>query len=220
MYSVKEMFLTLQGEGAHSGRPSVFVRFAGCNLWSGIERDRALAVCKFCDTDFIGTNGRGGGKFERAKDLASAIKSMWRGHESEEIWTVMTGGEPLLQLDDALIKACHDQGIKISVESNGTVAAPDGIDWLCVSPKANATLVQTSGDELKLVYPQDENSPEAFEHLDFDVFSLQPRDDRFLGGYSRAQFEGSPYREQAIKYCLDNPKWRLSLQTHKWMNIP
>jgi len=219
MYSVKEMFLTLQGEGAYAGRPSVFVRFAGCNLWSGIERDRALAVCKFCDTDFIGTNGKGGGKFEHAKDLAAAIKSLWMGHDTE-IWTVMTGGEPLLQLDDALIKACHDQGIKISVESNGTVAAPDGIDWLCVSPKADAALVQTSGDELKLVYPQELNSPEDFEHMDFDVFSLQPRDDRFQGGYSRAPFKGSPHRDAAIKYCLIHPKWRLSLQTHKWMDIP
>ena len=218
MYSVKEMFLTLQGEGAHSGRPSVFVRFAGCNLWSGIERDRKLAVCKFCDTDFIGTNGTGGGRFERAQDLALAIKSYWKGEG--EIWAVMTGGEPLLQLDTALINACHDMGIKISVESNGTVAAPAGIDWLCVSPKANAPLVQTSGDELKLVYPQDENSPEEFEHLDFKVFSLQPRDDRFLGGYSRAPFDGSPYRDQAIKYCLSHPQWQLSLQTHKWMNIP
>ena len=218
MYSVKEMFLTLQGEGAQAGRPSVFVRFAGCNLWSGIERDRALAVCKFCDTDFIGTNGTGGGKFERAEDLALAIKTHWKGEG--EIWAVMTGGEPLLQLDDALIRACHDIGIKISVESNGTLAAPDGIDWLCVSPKADAPLVQTSGDELKLVYPQDENSPEDFEHMDFGVFSLQPRDDRFLGGYSRAPFDGSPYREQAIKFCLNHPKWRLSLQTHKWMNIP
>ena len=218
MYSVKEMFLTLQGEGAQAGRPSVFVRFAGCNLWSGIERDRALAVCKFCDTDFIGTNGTGGGKFERAEDLALAIKTHWKGEG--EIWAVMTGGEPLLQLDDALIRACHDIGIKISVESNGTLAAPDGIDWLCVSPKADAPLVQTSGDELKLVYPQDENSPEDFEHMDLGVFSLQPRDDRFLGGYSRAPFDGSPYREQAIKFCLNHPKWRLSLQTHKWMNIP
>lgn len=222
MYSVKEIFLTLQGEGAQAGRPSVFVRFAGCNLWSGREQDRAAAVCKFCDTDFIGTDGTGGGKFDTAQSLAARIKSHWpqAAISSGPIWAVMTGGEPLLQLDAALIQACHDAGIKIAVETNGTVLAPEGIDWLCVSPKANAPLVQRSGDELKLVYPQDENHPDDFEDMDFKVFSIQPRDERFLAGQSGAAFNGSPHRQAAIAFCLRRPQWRLSLQTHKWMNIP
>jgi len=222
MYSVKEIFLTLQGEGAQAGRPSVFVRFAGCNLWSGREQDRAAAICKFCDTDFIGTDGMGGGKFKTAQSLAAEIKSHWPQDALSEgpIWAVMTGGEPLLQLDDALVQACHDAGIKIAVETNGTVLAPDGIDWLCVSPKADAAIVQTSGDELKLVYPQAENHPDEFEDLDFKVFSIQPRDDRFLSEQSRAAFNGSPHQKAAIEFCLSRPKWQLSLQTHKWMNIP
>ena len=220
MYSVKEIFLTLQGEGAHSGRPSVFVRFAGCNLWSGLERDRKAAICKFCDTDFIGTDGAGGGKFAAAGELADAIRAAWPNSQDNEIWTVMTGGEPFLQLDTALIEACHARGIKISVETNGTIKAPAGIDWLCVSPKADAKLLQISGDELKLVYPQDENEPQDFEHLDFKTFSLQPRDDRFLARAGAQAFSGSPHRQAAIEFCLKNPKWQLSLQTHKWMNIP
>lgn len=221
MYSVKEMFLTLQGEGGQAGLPAVFVRFAGCNLWSGLERDRAKAVCKFCDTDFIGTDGMGGGKFETADRLTAAIKSLWpQGAQQAEIWAVMTGGEPLLQLDAALIKACHAEGIKIAVETNGTVAAPDDIDWLCVSPKADAKIIQRSGDELKLVYPQAENKPEDFVDMDFNIFSLQPRDDRFLDHTAKDDFKGSPHRDAAIDYCLKHPKWRLSLQTHKWMNIP
>ena len=218
MYSVKEIFLTLQGEGGQAGLPAVFVRFSGCNLWSGLERDRAAAVCKFCDTDFIGTDGTGGGKFKTAQDLAQAIKSHWPQGQGE-MWAVMTGGEPLLQLDDALIAACHAEGIRVAVETNGTIAAPDGIDWLCVSPKANAKIVQTSGHELKLVYPQAENNPQDYEHMDFTIFSLQPRDDRFLKGNDN-EFAGSPHRESAITYCLAHPKWRLSLQTHKWMDIP
>lgn len=223
MYFVKEMFLTLQGEGGQAGLPAVFVRFAGCNLWSGLERDRAGAVCKFCDTNFIGTDGIGGGKFETGEQLAAAIKSLWpqdQGQEQSDIWAVMTGGEPLLQLDAALIKACHGQAIKLAVETNGTIAAPDDIDWLCVSPKAGAKIIQTSGDELKLVYPQAENKPEDFTHMNFRVFSLQPRDDRFLKQAGDHDFKGSPHRDAAIKYCLEHPKWRLSLQTHKWMNIP
>jgi len=220
MYSVKEIFLTLQGEGGQAGLPAVFVRFAGCNLWSGLERDRAAAVCKFCDTDFIGTDGSGGGKFKTAAALAKEIKSHWPKNQTTDIWTVMTGGEPLLQLDDALITACHDEGIKIAVETNGTIAAPNGIDWLCVSPKAGAKIIQTSGDELKLVYPQDENTPEEFEHMEFRRFSLQPRDDRFLDEKADLPFSGSEHRKAVINYCLNHPKWRLSLQTHKWMNIP
>ena len=220
MYSVKEMFLTLQGEGGQAGLPAIFVRFAGCNLWSGLERDRAAAVCKFCDTDFIGTNGDGGGKFKTAQDLAKEIKTYWPQSQNEDIWAVMTGGEPLLQLDAALIEACHDEGIKVAVETNGTIMAPEGIDWLCVSPKAGAKIIQTSGDELKLVFPQVENKPEDFEHMDFGIFSLQPRDDRFLYGQSEDNFDGSPHRTETINYCLSHPKWRLSLQTHKWMNIP
>lgn len=222
MYSVKEIFLTLQGEGAQAGRPSVFVRFSGCNLWSGREADRASAVCKFCDTDFIGTNGMGGGRFARAEDLAAEIKSNWpqTAPADRPIWAVMTGGEPLLQLDSALITACHDAGIKIAVETNGTLAAPQNIDWLCVSPKANAPLVQKSGDELKLVYPQDENHPKDFEGLDFKVFSIQPKDVRFLNAQGDRDFNGSPHRQAAIEFCLSHPQWQLSLQTHKWMNIP
>ncbi len=220
MYSVKEIFLTLQGEGAQAGRPSVFVRFTGCNLWSGRESDRAAAVCKFCDTDFIGPDGMGGGKFGTAEALATVIKSHWPQGSGGPIWAVMTGGEPLLQLDAALIAACHKVGIKIAVETNGTLTAPPGIDWLCVSPKANAPLVQRSGDELKLVYPQAENHPDDFEELNFKVFSLQPKDMRFLDGRGDDGFNGSPHGQAAIEFCLSRPKWRLSLQTHKWMNIP
>ena len=219
MYSVKEIFLTLQGEGGQAGLPAIFVRFAGCNLWSGLERDRASAVCKFCDTDFIGTNGSGGGKFKTAQELAKEIKSHWPQNSDGDIWAVMTGGEPLLQLDKDLIEACHGEGIKIAVESNGTVRAPDGIDWLCISPKADAPIIQTSGHELKLVFPQTENKPQNFEQMDFGIFSLQPRDDRFLNG-DAGPFTGSSHREAAIAYCLAHPKWRLSLQTHKWMDIP
>ena len=223
MYSVKEIFLTLQGEGGQAGLPAVFVRFAGCNLWSGRERDRAKAVCKFCDTDFIGTDGTGGGKFKTAQTLTREIKSHWPKGQGE-VWAVMTGGEPLLQLDEALIAACHAEGIKIAVETNGTLEAPNGIDWLCVSPKADAPIIQTSGHELKLVFPQAENKPQDFEHMDFKIFSLQPRDDRFLTDRflkgDETEFSGSPHRDAAIAFCLEHPKWRLSLQTHKWMKIP
>jgi 7-carboxy-7-deazaguanine synthase (Cx14CxxC type) len=212
-YSVKEIYFTLQGEGAQTGRPAVFLRFAGCNLWSGREQDRAGAVCNFCDTEFVGTDGPGGGKFESAEALAAAVAEAWPGDpRTMSGYVVCTGGEPLLQLDDAAIAALHDQGFEVGVETNGTIAVPEGVDWLCVSPKGTATLVQRSGDELKLVYPQrePEASPENFEHLSFDHFFLQPLD--------------SPERAQntrdAVAYCLEHPHWRLCLQTHKLIGIP
>jgi 7-carboxy-7-deazaguanine synthase (Cx14CxxC type) len=207
-YAVKEIFYTLQGEGAQAGRAAVFCRFAGCNLWSGREVDRATAVCKFCDTDFFGVDGIGGGRFESAELLASAVAEKWPG--GGRPFVVCTGGEPLLQLDVALIEALHARGLEIAVETNGTVAAPDGLDWVCVSPKAGAALVQRSGDELKLVYPQAEAAPEKFEGLQFRNFFLQPMD-----GLSRAA-----NTELALKYCMDHPQWRLSLQTHKILGIP
>lgn len=215
-YSVKEIYLTVQGEGVQTGLPAVFLRFAGCNLWSGLERDRADAVCKFCDTDFIGMDGPGGGRFKTAQDLADNVAGYWPG--GGQSWVVCTGGEPLLQLDTELIDAFHAAGFKIAVESNGTLKAPDGIDWLCVSPKANAKIVQTTGDELKLVYPQTENKPEDFQHLDFKNFSLQPRDDAYLGG-AGAQEKGG-HMQAAFDYCMSNPQWRLSVQTHKWIGVP
>ena len=207
-YAVKEIFYTLQGEGAQAGRAAVFCRFAGCNLWSGREVDRATAVCKFCDTDFFGVDGIGGGRFESAELLASAVAEKWPG--GGRPFVVCTGGEPLLQLDVALIEALHARGLEIAVETNGTVAAPDELDWVCVSPKAGAALVQRSGDELKLVYPQADAAPEKFEGLQFRNFFLQPMD-----GLSRAA-----NTELALKYCMDHPQWRLSLQTHKILGIP
>lgn len=209
-YSVKERYFTLQGEGAQTGRAAVFLRFAGCNLWSGREEHRSAAVCRFCDTDFVGTDGEGGGKFADAASLADAVVETWSG-ESGVPYVVCTGGEPLLQLDAALIAALHDRGFEIGVETNGTIAAPDGIDWLCVSPKADATLVQRAGDELKLVYPQAEPQaqPDQFADLAFRHFFLQPCDDSRQDENTRA----------AIRYCLDHPQWRLSLQTHKYTGI-
>ena len=210
-YAVKEIFYTLQGEGAQSGRAAVFCRFAGCNLWSGREADRASAICQFCDTDFIGTNGSGGGKFEDVDDLAEAINGIWPvGRADDRRFVVCTGGEPLLQLDRGLIDALHARGFEIAVETNGTQAAPEGIEWICVSPKAGAPLVQKAGDELKLVFPQEKARPEQFEGLDFRNFFLQPMD--------------GPQREAntqlALQYCMTHPKWRLSLQTHKLLGIP
>jgi 7-carboxy-7-deazaguanine synthase (Cx14CxxC type) len=209
-YSVKEIFYTLQGEGAHTGRPAVFCRFAGCNLWSGREEDRAAATCTFCDTDFVGTDGPGGGKFESADALADAISAKWPAVESERRFVVCTGGEPLLQLDEAAIAALHSRGFEVAVETNGTQPAPETLDWICVSPKAGAELIQRSGHELKLVYPQVGAEPELFSRLDFKHFFLQPMD--------------GPDRERntqlALRYCLDHPKWRLSLQTHKLLGIP
>ena len=209
-YSVKEIYFTLQGEGAHTGRPAVFLRFAGCNLWSGRKQDRASAVCRFCDTDFVGTDGPGGGKFVTAEALAEAVEAAWPGGESNR-YVVCTGGEPLLQLDTPAIDALHSAGFEIGVETNGTIEAPRGIDWLCVSPKAGAEVLQTSGNELKLVYPQSEPEaqPERFEELAFDHFFLQPCDDP-----RRAQ-----NTREAIDYCLAHPQWKLSLQTHKMIGI-
>ena len=207
-YSVKEIFLTLQGEGGQAGRPAVFCRFAGCNLWNGREQDRAAAVCTFCDTDFVGTDGEGGGKFAAAEDLARAIADKWVGGERERL-VVFTGGEPLLQLDGPLINAVHHQGFEIAVETNGTIAAPDGIDWICVSPKGQVPLAQRSGQELKLVYPQAGVDPAGFEDLDFERFLLQPMDEPAREANTHA----------AIAYCLEHPRWRLSVQTHKYIGI-
>lgn len=207
-YSVKEIFYTLQGEGRNAGRAAVFCRFAGCNLWSGREQDRAEATCTFCDTDFVGTDGTGGGKFADAETLAAAVESEWRGESSPKM-VVLTGGEPLLQVDATLLDALHARGFEIAVETNGTVAPPPGIDWLCVSPKADAPLAIASGDELKLVYPQPEAPPERFEGLSFRHFLLQPMDGPALAENTAA----------AIAYCMAHPKWRLSVQTHKVVGI-
>ncbi len=210
MYTVKEIFYTLQGEGFHAGRPAVFCRFSGCNLWTGREEDRASAVCRFCDTDFFGV-GPDGGKFDSAEALAGAIAARWPsgGAERGRPYVVCTGGEPLLQLDDALVEALHERGFEVAVETNGTQAAPDGLDWVCVSPKANAPLLLTSGNELKLVYPQSGGEPERYASLDFAHFSLQPMDGPDLTHNTRA----------ALAYCLEHPQWRLSLQTHKALGI-
>ena len=207
-YSVKECFYTLQGEGAQTGRAAVFLRFAGCNLWSGLERDRATAVCNFCDTDFVGTDGSGGGKFASADALAGHVAAQWQGGQGTG-YVVCTGGEPLLQIDGALIDALHARGFEIGVETNGTIEAPAALDWVCVSPKSTAELKQLSGDELKLVYPQADAPPERFAKLDFRNFFLQPKD--------------GPGRDAATKaciaYCLEHPQWRLSLQTHKLLGL-
>jgi 7-carboxy-7-deazaguanine synthase (Cx14CxxC type) len=207
-YAVKEIFLTLQGEGGQAGRPAVFCRFAGCNLWSGREADRAGAVCTFCDTDFVGMDGPGGGRFADAEALGAAVEAEWRGGASERL-VVLTGGEPLLQVDPALIAALHERGFEIAVETNGTLAAPDGLDWICVSPKADAPLAQTGGQELKLVYPQAGVDPARFEGLDFERFLLQPMDGP----------ERLANTQAAIAYCLAHPRWRLSVQTHKYLGI-
>jgi 7-carboxy-7-deazaguanine synthase (Cx14CxxC type) len=207
-YAVKEIFLTLQGEGGQAGRPAVFLRFAGCNLWNGLERDRATAVCSFCDTDFVGMDGPGGGRFATPDDLAAAVEAAWTGGPDNRL-VVLTGGEPLLQVDEALIGALHARGFSIALETNGTLPVPAGVDWICVSPKADAPVVQTSGQELKLVYPQAKAMPERFEHLAFERFLLQPMD-----GPDRAA-----NTEAAIAYCLAHPKWRLSVQTHKYLGI-
>ena len=208
MYAVKEIFYTLQGEGANAGTPAVFCRFAGCNLWSGREADRAGAACDFCDTDFVGVDGPGGGRFADAQALAAAIERAWPG-SSFHRFVVCTGGEPLLQLDDAAIAALHARGFRIAIETNGSLAAPAGVDWTCVSPKGEVPLVVRAGDELKLVFPQPKAPPERFEHLDFDHFFLQPMDGPARDSNLRA----------AIDYCLANPRWRLSLQSHKLIGI-
>ncbi|WP_295543744.1 7-carboxy-7-deazaguanine synthase [uncultured Thiohalocapsa sp.] len=226
-YSIKECFLTLQGEGARAGRAAVFLRFAGCNLWSGRAQDRAAAVCDFCDTDFRGTDGPGGGRFATADALAEHAAGLWSAGGAASVsagadagaarpgrhagrYVVCTGGEPLLQLDPPLIDALHAQGFEVAVETNGTRAVPAGVDWICVSPKADAPLVQRSGDELKLVYPQAKAPPERFAALDFRHFYLQPKDGAGVAGHTAA----------AVRYCLAHPRWRLSLQTHKLIGIP
>lgn len=208
-YSVKEMFYTLQGEGAQAGRAAVFCRFAGCNLWSGREEDRAHAVCNFCDTQFVGTDGPGGGKFSTAASLASAIEALWPAAAGGRPYVVCTGGEPLLQLDAPLIEALHSAGFEIAVETNGTQPAPAGLDWICVSPKGTAPLVLQHGNELKLVYPQADAPPENFVGLDFQHFFLQPMD-----GILQRQ-----HMRSAADYCMQHPQWRLGLQTHKVVGI-
>jgi len=211
-YSVREIYYTLQGEGAQTGRPAVFLRFAGCNLWSGREEHRANAVCRFCDTEFVGTDGPGGGKFETAAELAVAVQKTWPANPAKDRpYVVCTGGEPLLQLDDSLITALHVAGFEVGVESNGTLVAPAGIDWLCISPKGTAPVVQTSGHELKLVYPQaeDDAQPERFTDLQFEHFFLQPLDSSEREANTRL----------ALEYCLAHPQWKLSVQTHKILGI-
>lgn len=209
-YSVKEIFYTLQGEGAQAGRPAVFCRFAGCNLWTGREQDRASAICKFCDTDFVGTDGERGGKFSSSDELATVINSLWPADQPVNKYVVFTGGEPLLQLDEALIASLHAQGFEIAIETNGSLPAPDGIDWICVSPKMGAPLVQRSGHELKVVIPQAGQKLDEYEQLDFRHFFLQPMDGPVKEANTRL----------AIETCKQRPKWRLSLQTHKLLQIP
>lgn len=210
-YAIKESFLTLQGEGAQAGRAAVFCRFTGCNLWSGLEKDRATAACRFCDTDFRGTNGPGGGRFAGAGVLASHLRATWdREAVGGRPYVVFTGGEPLLQLDGPLVEACHQLGFEIAVETNGTIPVPDGVDWVCVSPKPRSELVVRRGNELKLVYPQAELAPTDFEGLAFDHYFLQPMDSPDRGEHTT----------RAVDYCRTHPLWRLSLQTHKLLGIP
>ncbi len=209
-YAVKEIFLTLQGEGRQAGRVAVFCRFAGCNLWTGREADRRRAVCQFCDTDFVGTDGPGGGRFATADALADAVAAQWPVGETDRRFVVCTGGEPTLQLDAAVIDALHARRFEIAVESNGTLPMPSGVDWICISPKAGTTLVQTAGNELKLVYPQVDAPPGPFESLDFAHFLLQPMDGSDVAANTAA----------ATAYCLAHPRWTLSLQTHKLLGIP
>jgi 7-carboxy-7-deazaguanine synthase len=212
VYTVKEIFYTLQGEGAQTGRAAVFLRFAGCNLWTGREQDRVTAVCRFCDTEFVGTDGPGGGKFAEPQALADAVAAKWPDEDgvTAKRYVVCTGGEPLLQLDAALIDALHAHGFEIAIETNGTLAAPCGIDWICVSPKGRAPLVQRSGDELKLVYPQEDRQPDGLDALEFRHFFLQPMDGPELADNIA----------RTVAYCLAHPRWRLSMQTHKLAGIP
>ena len=208
-YQIKEIFYTLQGEGANAGRPAVFCRFAGCNLWSGREQDRASAICQFCDTDFVGTDGTLGGRFDTAQALAAQIAAMWPDSDKAHRFVVLTGGEPLLQVDEALVDALHAVGFKIAVETNGSLAAPQGIDWICVSPKAGAEWVQKTGNELKLVYPQPRLMPDALDVAGFEHYLLQPMDGLFQKKNTL----------KAIEYCQQHPEWRLSVQTHKFLEI-
>jgi 7-carboxy-7-deazaguanine synthase len=211
VYRIKEIFYTLQGEGGQAGRPAVFCRFASCNLWTGRERDRHRAICQFCDTDFVGTDGPGGGRFAAAADLAAAVARAWQGepHAGARRYAVCTGGEPLLQLDAAAVTALHDEDFEVAIETNGTRPVPAGVDWVCVSPKAGTFLAVRAGNELKLVYPQPEAAPEQFEQLGFDALLLQPMDGPERAANTRA----------AIEYCLAHPQWRLSVQTHKYLGI-
>jgi 7-carboxy-7-deazaguanine synthase len=209
-YSVKEIFYTLQGEGTHAGRPAVFCRFSGCNLWTGRESDRAKAVCKFCDTDFVGTDGELGGKFANSDDLAGTIDSLWPLAYTASKYVVFTGGEPLLQLDTALIESMHQRGFEIAIETNGTLPVPTGVDWICVSPKIGSELVVRKGSELKVVIPQENQALEEYEQMDFDNFYVQPMDGPDVQKNTRL----------AIEICKRNPKWKLSLQTHKLLQIP
>lgn len=209
IYQVKEIFYTLQGEGSYAGRPAVFCRFSGCNLWSGREEDRQDAVCTFCDTDFRGTDGQGGGRYT-AESLAARVFDTWPSPGEGEPFVVCTGGEPMLQLDPPLIEAFHARGLVLALETNGTLPVPEGVDWICVSPKAGSDLVQTTGDELKLVFPQPGAMPDRFSDLDFSSFFLQPMDGPDLLENTR----------KAVAYCLEHPRWHLSLQTHKWLGIP
>lgn len=209
-YNIKEIFYTLQGEGTHAGRPAVFCRFANCNLWTGREKDRHRAICTFCDTDFVGTDGPGGGRFKTADELADAVAQAWPSTDSEHRMVVCTGGEPLLQLDEEAVLALQARGFFVAVETNGTQSAPDGIDWLCVSPKIGSDLLLKSGHELKLVFPQAGGEPDQFEKLGFSSFRLQPMDGPDLVRNT----------EMTVDYCLKNPKWQLSLQTHKYLGIP
>jgi len=206
-YKVKEIYYTIQGEGHHTGRPAVFCRFAGCNLWSGLEKDRDTAICKFCDTDFWGMDGKNGGKY-RAELLAEVIRSLHPPTE-KEIYVVCTGGEPALQIDKELVSVFHQNNLIMAIETNGTLALPEGIDWVCVSPKADTEIVVTHGDELKLVYPQVENLPSQYEHLNFTHFYLQPLDDQ----------DQEEHIKSSVKYCMEHPQWKLSLQTHKILGI-
>jgi 7-carboxy-7-deazaguanine synthase len=210
VYTIKEIYYTIQGEGFHTGRSAVFVRFSGCNLWSGHEKDRENAICNFCDTDFIGTDGPGGGRFQTPDDLVENILSKWPSRSIEQRFVVFTGGEPLLQMNEELINVLHFNKFEIAIETNGTVNAPKNIDWVCVSPKAGSDLIITKGNELKLVYPQHGIDPSQYENLNFDHFSLQPMDNENL----------NENIQKTIKYCHEHPLWRLSLQTHKFVGIP
>ena len=210
MYLVKEIYYTIQGEGYHVGRPAVFLRFSGCNLWSGYEKDRKNAICKFCDTDFIGTDGEGGGKFESPRQLANSLKKFWPKNSKTKPFVVCTGGEPLLQLNSELIMEIHKVGFEIAIETNGTIALPNGLDWVCVSPKANTKLIVTEGDELKLVYPQKDSTPEDYKQLKFDHFYLQPMDNININENIK----------KTLRYCFKDPHWNISLQMHKFLNIP
>jgi 7-carboxy-7-deazaguanine synthase len=210
-YAVKEIFYSLQGEGAHAGRPAIFCRFTGCNLWSGKEKHRAEAICQFCDTDFVGTDGDGGGTFVDAKSLASRVRSFWPESITDDVhpYVICTGGEPLLQLDEALVSAFHMEGIEVAIETNGTIVVPEGIDWVCVSPKFGADLVVESGNEIKLVYPQNGHQPSDFANLQFDYFFLQPM----------FEHQENNNVQLTVDYCLKHPRWSLSLQTHKLLGL-